>query len=106
LTTAEAELALEESAVLEENATTASETLLSSEANDLAELIAAAVESVVIGTTTPLESMVPVIVVATGPFGLSEVTTVVTIGGRGNWDDGNGLPEVEVLVWGGSTFEL
>lgn len=95
---AAAELALEESAVLEENATTASETLLSSEARDIAELAAAAVDSVVIGTTAPLESVVPVIVVDTGPSGLSEVTTVVTTGGRVNWDDGNGLSEVTALV--------
>jgi hypothetical protein len=61
-----------------------SETLLSSDASDSAELTAAAVDSVVTGTMTPLESVVPVMVVTTGPSGLSEVMIVVTIGGSGN----------------------
>lgn len=73
-----------ESAVLDEKATTMSETLLSSDASDSAELTAAAVDSVVTGTMTPLESVVPVMVVTTGPSGLSEVMIVVTIGGSGN----------------------
>lgn len=62
-----------------------------------AEVIAAAVDSVVTGTTAPLESVVPVIVVTTGlPPGTSDVTTVMMIGGRGKTDDGKGSLLVEV----------
>jgi hypothetical protein len=95
---------LEESVVLDEKDATTAETLMSFEAKDFAELIAAAVDSVMIGDMLPLGSMVPVMVVITGPSGLSEVITEVVTIGRGNWVEGKGA-EVEDVVLGGIALE-
>jgi hypothetical protein len=105
LIAAVAELALDESAVLVEKSCTTSDTLLSFDAKDFAELIAAAFDMVVIGLMLPLESVVPVIVVTTGPPGLSEVIVVVTSGGSGNEVEGNGLAVVDPVVWEGSVLD-
>jgi hypothetical protein len=95
---------LDESAVLEKDSIS-SDTLLSLDANDFAELMAAAVDMVVIGAMLPLESVVPVIVVTTGPLGPSEVIVADVSGGNGNMVEGNILVVGDAVVLGGSVFD-
>jgi hypothetical protein len=102
--TVAAELALDTSAVLDVRTATTAETLLSFEARDLAELTASIVDNVVTGTIFPPGSVVPVIVVSTGPFGLSEVITAVVITGRENEDTVDG--KAVVVVSDERTLEL